>query len=90
MKYFTFYSELNNFDDILKDTEIKKNLKLKITWQNYLMIGLKNDVCDSLISIMTLKYGEMMVNNLTKDFTPVPYIDYTPKKDKNLFKQKQS
>ncbi len=53
------------------------------------MIGLDCQNNDSINSIVTLKHSDDMVNNLTKDFTPIAGIDYIPKKDKNSFKQIQ-
>jgi hypothetical protein len=44
------------------------------------MIGMKKDGNDQNFSMLTLKYGEDMVNNLTKDFTPIAGVDYIPKK----------
>ena len=78
MKYFTFYRESNNFDDILKDS--KKYIKLKIKWSNYLMLGISEYKTDSVSSIIMLKYGDDMVTDLVKDFTPKPDIDYIPKR----------
>jgi hypothetical protein len=79
MKYFTFYRESNNFDDIL--TDVKKNAKLQIKWGNHLLLGISEVKTDSICSIITLKYGDDMVNGLTKDFTPKPNIDYIPKRN---------
>ena len=80
MKYYTFYRENNNFDDILSDTIVKKFAQTKIKWYQYIMIGMRKDGNDQNFSMLTLKYGEDMVNNLTKDFTPIPGVDYIPKK----------
>jgi hypothetical protein len=80
MKYYTFYRENNNFDDILSDNIVKKYAETKIKWYQHFMIGMKKDGNDQNFSMLTLKYGEDMVNNLTKDFTPVAGVDYTPKK----------
>ena len=82
MKYYTFYRENSKFDDIENDNIIKKFAKLKIKWYRHLMIGIRKDGNDQNFSMLTLKYGEDMVNNLTKDFTPVAGVDYTPKKPK--------
>ena len=90
MKYFTFYRESNKFDDILKDNDLKRHIKLKISWYQHLMVGLNCLENDSIQSIITLKYSDDMVSNLTKDFTPVTGIDYIPKKDKNKFQQVQA
>lgn len=79
MKYYTFYRESNNFDDILNDINLKKVVKHKIRWKNYLKIGIddwKKDV-DKIYSYITLKYGDEIRNSLTKDYSPKPNIDYT-------------
>ena len=80
MKYYTFYRENNNFDDIQSDTIVKKFAEQKFKWYQYFMIGMRKDGNDQNFSMLTLKYGEDMVNNLTKDFTPIPGVDYIPKK----------
>ena len=80
MKYYTFYRENNNFDDIEKDNIVKKFAETKIKWYQHFMIGMKKDGNDQNFSMLTLKYGEDMVNNLTKDFTPIAGVDYIPKK----------
>jgi hypothetical protein len=82
MKYYTFYRENNNFDDIESDTIVKKFAATKIRWYQYFMIGINKDGNDQNFSMLTLKYSEDMVNNLTKDFTPVAGVDYTPNKPK--------
>ena len=41
MKYYTFYRENDNFDDILNDTIIKKIIDEKIRWFQYLIIGMR-------------------------------------------------
>ena len=81
MKYYTFYRENNNFDDIEKDNIVKKFANSKIRWYQYFMIGMDRYSNDQNFSMLTLKYGEDMVNNLTKDFTPIAGVDYTPKKN---------
>lgn len=81
MKYYTFYRENNNFDDIEKDNIVKKFANSKIRWYQYFMIGMDRYSNDQNFSMLTLKYGEDMVNNLTKDFTPIAGVDYSPKKN---------
>lgn len=76
MKYYTFYRENNKFDDILKDINLKKHIVEKIKWANYLQICIKDE--DKIASYITLKYGDEMRNSLTKDYSPMPYTDYTP------------
>jgi len=39
MKYYTFYRESNNFDDILKDPILKKSIDEVIRWYQHLIIG---------------------------------------------------
>jgi hypothetical protein len=80
MKYYTFYRESDNFDDILKDINLKKFVSERIRWSNYLQIGIskyKKDA-EKIFSYITLKYGDDIRTNLTKDYTPKPYIDYIP------------
>lgn len=88
MKYYIFYRENNKFDDILKDGNIKNVMSVKITWDQHLMIGLGNKSSDRHYSYITLKYGEDMKKLDTIDRTPIPMIDYVPKKDKTTFKKK--
>ena len=82
MKYYTFFRENDNFDDILSDNIVKKIAGTKIRWYQHFMIGINKYGNDQNFSMLTLKYSEDMVNNLTKDFTPVAGVDYTPDKPK--------
>lgn len=86
-KYYTFYRENNNFDDIVKDKNISKVIHTKITWYQYLMIGIMEDGNDGTFSYITLKYGDDIKKLDTIDRTPMPDIDYIPKKDKSKFSQ---
>lgn len=86
MKYYTFYRENNNFDDILNDQIIKKIIDEKIRWFQYLIIGM-NDKHEQTFSYITLKYGDEMKQELVKDFSPIPGIDYIPKKDASKYKK---
>lgn len=89
MKYYTFYREDNNFKDILSDGNLKKVVTERVKWFQHLMIGIDEhrEKNDQAISYITIKYGDDMVNNLTKDFTPIPGVDYIPKKDASKFKK---
>lgn len=80
MKYYNFYRESNNFDDILNDIVIKKYIETTITWKNYLRIGIMFGHEDDVSLHIPLKYGDELRNNLSKDFTPIPNVDYTPTK----------
>ena len=82
MKYYTFYRENNNFDDIENDNIVKKFATHKTKWHQYFMIGMVKHGNEQNFSMLTLKYGEDMVNNLTRDFTPVAGVDYMPNKPK--------
>jgi hypothetical protein len=85
MKYYTFYRENNNFTDILTDNNIKKVVDMKISWHRHLMIGLKETTNSGTFSYITLKYGDEMIPSITKDYSPVPGVDYVPKKDITKF-----
>ena len=86
MKYYTFYRENNDFKDILLDTNIKKVIDTKITWYQYLMIGIEENKNDRTFSYITSKYGDEMISQIVKDFSPIPGVDYVPKKDVSIFK----
>jgi len=84
-KFYTFYRSNNNFTDILTDTNIKKVIDTKITWWQHLMIGIEEAKNSGTFSYITLKYGDEMIGNIVKDHTPVPGVDYVPKKDITQF-----
>ena len=84
MKYYTFYRENNNFDDILNDQIIKKIIDEKMRWYQYLIIGM-NDKHEQTFSYITLKYGDEMKQELVRDFSPIPDVDYIPKKDASKY-----
>ena len=44
------------------------------------MIGLSNKAEEGTYGYIVLKYGEEIVNPINKDFTPIPGVDYTPKR----------
>jgi len=82
MRYYTFYRESNNFDDILNDTILKKSIDEVIRWYQYLVIGIhETEKNNQNSSYITLKYGDEMQNDLIKDRSPIPGVDYIPKKD---------
>jgi len=84
MKYYTFYRENNDFKDILNDPTIKKSIDTKISWYQHLTIGVTSKT-DQIQSLITLKYGDEMVQDVVKDFSPIPGVDYIPKKDASKF-----
>lgn len=89
MKYYTFYRESNNFDDILKDPIVKQIVDTKIKWFQHLMVGIESEKNEQNFSLITLKYGDDMINPVAKDYTPIAGVDYIPKKDKNKYVKKQ-
>ena len=88
MKYYTFYRENNNFTDILTDNNIKKVVDMKISWHRHLMIGMQATTNSWTFIYITLKYGDEMIPSITKDYSPVPGVDYVPKKDITKFENK--
>lgn len=80
MKFYTFKRESNKFDDILKDSNLKKWISTKIYWDEHLMVGLSWGAPETIYGYLILKYGECLVNPLDRDYTPVPGRDYLPKR----------
>jgi hypothetical protein len=78
MKTYTFYNENNDFKDLLSDKTVKSAIRTKVSWKNYLMLGFANDIPESTIGYLLIKYGEMITNKIEKDYTPKPNIDYIP------------
>lgn len=89
MKYYNFYRENNDFSDILNDTNVKKVVDTKLQWYQHLVIGIRAKDNDKTFSYITLMYGEDMVTELSKDYTPVAGFDYMPKRDKNKYTKVQ-
>jgi hypothetical protein len=46
-----------------------------------------NDKHKQTFSYITLKYGDEMKQELVKDFSPIPGIDYVPKRDASLYER---
>lgn len=90
MRYITFFRENSKFDDIIEDLNLKKLIDLKIKWHQHLMIGIddykKNE---QTFSYITLKYGDEMVAEVVKDHSPIPGVDYQPKKDASKYTKAQ-
>lgn len=82
MKYYFFYTEDDNFQEILNDKIIKKNIVTKISYYQYLILGLDDNVPESTLSYMFVKYGEQLkpTTNIIPDRTPVANKDYRPDK----------
>lgn len=84
MKFVTFKRNSNTFDDIIEDTNIRSVVKTKLRWANHLQIGILAEE-EKMLSYVELKYGDDIINRVCKDFSPVPFVDYLPKRpdDKN-------
>ena len=78
MKSITFVRESNNFSDILSDPVLKKHLKYKMRWKNSLRLTIPKD--SEVMSYVEIKYGEDIVDKLVSDRSPIPNVDYLPKK----------
>lgn len=79
MKYYIFYREDSNFDDILQDSNIKKLFEFKIRYSQHLMLG-GEEVPEDIQSYIMLKYGEDIKDkkDIFIDRKPNAFIDYTP------------
>lgn len=81
MKFLIFTRENSNFDDILKDSTLKKQYKTKIEYRENLILGFpENDDFGKTLSYIMLKYGDDMkdFHSIVPDRTPIPNIDYVP------------
>lgn len=78
MKYYTFYRESNNFDDILGDPNVKQNISTQICCEGYLILGFKTKVSEGVLGYIVLKYGDDMRKITERDYRPVMNVDYTP------------
>lgn len=82
MKYYTFYRENNNFNDILKDKNVKSKIRFKIQWSQHLLIGFEYEKPDEkILGYLVLKYGDDIKNIFEYDYSPIPNIDYIPVKN---------
>lgn len=83
MKYFIFKNEQNDFDDILKDSILKKEFTMRIRWKNHLLLGTRSpELSKNLESYLNLKFGDIMVpsKSVIRDFSPTMFKDYHPGK----------
>lgn len=82
MKYFYLKKEDNDFSDILKDPILKKTAISKIKWANHIIIGFRDNIDNGVVSYFLLKFGEHVISpsDLINDHSPIPYVDYIPKK----------
>ena len=80
MKTFIFKRENSNFDDVLKDKNIKKYIVEKYMFTEHLIIRVED--APEALAYITLMFSEELVSmkDLVPDRTPKPNIDYVPKK----------
>ena len=80
MKTFVFRRENNNFDDVLKDKNIRKYIVEKYSFFEHLIIRVEDT--PEALAYITLMFSEELVSmtDLVPDRTPKPYVDYTPKR----------
>jgi hypothetical protein len=80
MKTFIFKRENLNFDDVLKDKTIKSAIKQKYRFSDYLIIRVKE--VPGVLAYITLMFSEELVSmySIVPNRTPIPNVDYVPKK----------
>lgn len=80
MKTFIFKRENNNFDDVLKDKNIKKYIVENYKFAEHLIIRVEDT--PEALTYITLMFSEELVSmqDLIPDRTPKPNIDYVPKR----------
>lgn len=80
MKTFIFKRENRNFDDILKDKTIKRAIRQKFQFGDYLIIQVKET--PGVLAYVPLMFSEELVYvyDLFPNRTPVPNVDYIPTK----------
>jgi hypothetical protein len=77
---FYFKKEDNDFSEILEDPSIKPQIRVKIKLYQHLILSLYQDTDTKLQSYIILKFGELLTKMTEKDYTPIPNVDYRPKK----------
>jgi hypothetical protein len=78
MIFYTFYDSNNDFTDLIKDRVVKANFK--ISWDKHIMLGFEDEADEKMLGYILIKYGEMIRNPFELDRTPIPNVDYIPKR----------
>ena len=88
MKNFILVDESDNFDMFLDDKIIKKYISTKISWHHHLLVQLKDNTTEDVISYILLKYGDNVKNveSIIPCRKPVMYVDYLPKEENKFTK----
>ena len=86
MSYTVFYRENNNFKDMLADPVIKKAIRMKLRFYQYLILELDDD---KNTAYMMIKYGDdaTSMSHIAPDRSPIPYKDYVPERKKRNTKR---
>lgn len=82
MSYIVLQRESNNFKDVLSDPIIKRSIRLKMSFNNHLILDFADDQTTSYFMI---KYGDDVISmsHIVPDRSPVPNRDYVPECKKN-------
>ena len=78
MIFYTFYDSNNDFTDLTKDRVVKAHFK--ISWNNHTMLGFEDEADEKMLGYILIKYWEMIRNPFELDRTPIPNVDYIPKR----------
>jgi len=78
MKTFIFKRENNNFDDVLKDKNIKKYIVETYKFAEHLIIRVEDT--PEALAYITLMFSEELVSmgDLVPNLSPIPNVDYVP------------
>ena len=84
MKTYVFHRENNNFDDVLKDKNIKKYIVEQYQFDENLIIRVDED--PKVLAYITLMFSEELksMKDLVPDRTPTMNVDYIPKNKKRV------
>lgn len=79
MRTYVFKRESNNFDDILKDKNIKKYIVEQYRFTEHLILRVQDT--PEALAYLLLMFGEEIVRmkDIIPDRTPVMDVDYVPK-----------
>ena len=82
MRTYVFKRESNNFDDILKDKNVKKYVVEQYHFTNYLILRVQDK--PEVLAYLLLMFGEEIVRmkDIVPDRTPIINVDYVPKSKK--------
>ena len=82
MRTYVFKRESNNFDDILKDKNIKKYIVEQYQFVEHLILRVQDT--PEVLAYLLLMFGEEIVRmkDVVPDRTPIMNVDYIPKSKK--------